>query len=281
MTNGGGASRINKRWKGARRAPTIIWILPFVICHFAAAAGAAAAAPGGERPARVVYLFRDSLWSADPDGGRARSLTKGMAVYAYDVTADGERVAFAAGTWRGERKRRELVDSEIWVVKADSTGLRRLVVPSKAGAVRARVGQLRWSPDGQSLAFDLVGERGSGPGGGMLFVVRLGEGTARRAASEPVASFAWTPAGGITYRPVGQGPAQTAGSSPSPNVIPTAAPPLPPGAVPQPQPSLSARSPAEDPSGVRGLPAGGVAGRGPGVGGEPLPGSRGVGAGAD
>ena len=267
MTNGGGAAPILQKKGGARRAPTIIWILSFVICHLAAAA------PGGERPARVVYLFRDSLWSADPDGRHPRSLTKGMAVYAYDVTADGGRVAFAAGTWRGDRKRRELVDSEIWVVNADGTGLRRLLVPPKAGAPSARVGQLRWSPDGESLAFDLVSDRRSGPGGGMLFVVRPREGAARRAASEPVASFAWTAAGEITYRTVGQSPAQTRVSAPSPSVIPTAAPPLPPDAVPQPQPSLAAPSPAEA--------SAGVGGQGSGVGERISPGSRGVGAGAD
>jgi hypothetical protein len=262
MTNGGGAAPVKNKMGGARRALSAIWILSFVICH-SPAPSAAAAAPVGAPPARVVYLFRDSLWSADPDGTRPRSLTKGMAVYAYDVTFDGQRVAFAAGTWRGDRKRRELVESEIWVINADGTDLRRLVAPIKAGASHSRVGQMRWSPNGQSLAFDLVGESRSGPNGGTLYVLRLSEGTARRAASELVTSFAWTATGEITYRTVRQSPAQPGASSPSPAMSRTAAPPLPPDAVPQPQPSLPAQHPAGAPATVSG------------------PGSRGVGAGAD
>ncbi len=263
MTHCSWALPILKKKIGARSAPTSIWILSLVIGHSVGAVlglALAVAPAGAEGPQRVVYLFRDTLWSAHPDGTRARPLTKGMAVYAFDVTADGKRVAFAAGAWKGERRRRKLVASEVWVVNADGTGLRRLAGPSRARGTPARVGHLRWSPDGQSLAFDVVGDRNAPRGGAVLYVVRLPDGAARRAAPGLVASFAWTAEGQIRYQeatpanggqPEGHAAPAAAGSSPANSppageVTAATVPPLPPGAVPQPQPDL-VRPPAASP----------------------------------
>jgi hypothetical protein len=238
----------------------------------ALAVGIVAAKPGGAVSAegaasgaarRVVYLFRDALWSADADGAQARALTRGMAVYAYDVTPDGNRVAFAAGAWQGERKRRELVESGVWLVNANGTGLRRLAVPTAGRSARARVGHLRWSPDGKALAFDVVGGRSSRTGGGTLYVVHPPDGRATAVVKTPVHGFEWMPDGRIKYRQPGPGeegladwvvtpngapparlpdppaPPAEAKAAPAPaQAVATAAPPVPPGAVPQPQPPL-------------------------------------------
>lgn len=267
MTNGGWISPTLPRKAGARGARAAIGILSLVICHWLAEGGATAA-PAGVPPRRVVYLFRDALWSAEADGSRPRPLTQGMAVYAFDLSADGGRVAFAAGTWRGARKRRELVENGVWVVNADGTELRRLTGQAKTGALGARVGHLRWSPDGRSLAFDVVGERNATPGGGTLYVVRLPEGKAHRAAPEPVASFSWTADGQITYQrtapssPPASGPAvpmhPSAGkaTAPTPREATTAvAPPVPPAAVPQERPISPASAPSGGGAPMAGLPA--------------------------
>ena len=237
------------------------------------AAGGESATEGAAR--RVVYLFRDALWAADADGARARPLTRGVAVYAYDVTPDGNRVAFAAGAWQGERKRRELVESEVWLVNANGTGLRRLAGPAAGRGPRARVGHLRWSPDGKTLAFDVVGGRSSRTGGGTLYVVHALDGKASAVVKAPVHGFEWTPDGRIKYRqpipgepglaewivtPNGAPPARLpdadapAGPEASPagaQAVAAAAPPVPPGAVPQPQPrpepAFSAAAPAHAP----------------------------------
>ncbi len=289
MTNFGSAWRILHTFNGAPGAPTAIGHWKLVIGHCAAALalalGIVAAKPGGAVSAegaasatarRVVYLFRDALWSADADGAQARALTRGMAVYAYDVTPDGARVAFAAGAWQGDRKRRELVESGVWLVNTNGTGLRRLSVPTAGRGARARVGHLRWSPDGKDLAFDVVGGGSSRAGGGTLYVVHPPDGKATAAVKAPVHSFEWTPEGRIKYRqpiPGEEGlaewvvtpngapparlpdhpapPAEAKASPATAHAVATAAPPVPPGAVPQPQPplepALSAAAPAHAP----------------------------------
>ncbi|HEY7678532.1 MAG TPA: hypothetical protein VIG69_15775 [Candidatus Methylomirabilis sp.] len=227
-----------------------------VVWH--AAAGAAA----GE--GRIIYLYRDALWSANPDGTGARPLTRGMPVYAYDVAPDGGRVAFAVGAWRGDRKRRELVGSELWVVNADGAGLRRLALPAKVRGPLKRVGRLQWSRDGQYLAFDVPGGPTARAGGGALFAVHLADGAVHAVARGQVQAFEWTPDGQIRYRqavpgeegqaewlvspagaphplpassatpagrPAADTTAATTGNDPA-----TAPPPLPPDAAPAPQP---------------------------------------------
>jgi hypothetical protein len=213
---------------------------------------------------RIVYLFRDALWSANPDGSGARPLTKGMSVYAYDVAPDGGRVAFAVGAWRGDRKRRELVESEVWVVNADGAGLRRLAASSKVHGALKRVGRLQWSRDGQYLAFDMPAGPAARAGGGALIAVHLADGAVHPVARGPVHTFQWTPDGQIMYRqavPGEEGQAEWVVSpdgAPHPRLVSSAAPagkppgnapaasgardiaaappPLPPGAVPAPQP---------------------------------------------
>jgi len=252
---------------GARGALGVIWILSIALWH----APAVAAAEGGA--GRIIYLYRDALWSANPDGAGARPLTRGMPVYAYVVAPDGGRVAFAVGAWRGNRKRRELVGSEVWVVNADGAGLRRLAAPSKIHGALKRVGRLQWSPDGQYLAFDVAGGPAGRAGGGALIAVHLADGAVHAVARGPVQTFEWTPAGQIKYRqatpgeggeaewtvspagaphPVLASPAAPAGNPPpgppaaaAGNEAAPAPPPLPPGAVPAPQPApLSPSSPA-------------------------------------
>ena len=232
------------------------------------ASAAAEGAEGSEAAARSgIYLFRDALWSANADGTQARPLTKGMSVYAYDVAPDGTRVAFAAGAWQGDRKRRELVGNGVWLVNADGTGLRRLDVPPAAKGPQGRVGQLRWSPDGRSLAFDMVGGRSPHEGGGMLYVLHPPDGKVLSLVKGPVHGFEWTPDGRIKYRQTAPGeaaptewvvapnrtaPKRLAGTGQveagAPQAVTrtgaTAAPPVPPGAVPQPQPQLVPPPPA-------------------------------------
>ncbi len=291
MTNSGGTSRfITGKMKGAPGAPTAIWILSFVICHSAAVAlalafavGTSAVAFGSEAAAeggagRIIYVFRDALWSANPDGTGARPITRGMPVYAYDVAPGGARVAFAVGTWRGDRKKRELVESGVWVVNADGAGLRKLAGPSKVHGPLKRVGHLHWSPDGRFIAFDVPGGQSARAGGGALFAIHLPDGALRAVAREPVQTFEWTPDGQIRYRPANPGddghaewlvspvgaprprvaspepaaaapashaaaPPAGAFGSPAGREVVAAPPPLPPGAIPAPQPSSPPSSP--------------------------------------
>jgi hypothetical protein len=196
-----------------------------------------------------------------------------MSVYAFVVAPDGGRVAFAVGAWRGNRKRRELAGSEVWVVNADGAALRRLAAPSKAHGALKRVGRLQWSRDGQYLAFDVpVGPAGRARGSG-LFAIHLADGAVHAVARGPVQTFEWTADGQLKYRqavPGGEGEAEwmvspagaphpVLASSPAPAEKPPASapvpavghgdapapPPLPPGAVPAPQsPPPSPASPA-------------------------------------
>ncbi len=277
--------------RGARGAPTAMWILAFVMCH-AAAAAAAGGPPAAAGAGRIIYLFRDALWSANPDGTGARPLTKGMPVYAYDVAPDGGRVAFAVGAWRGDRKRRELVESEVWVVNADGAGLRKLVAPAKVHGALKRVGRLQWSRDGQYLAFDAPGGPPGRAGGGALFAVHLADGAVHAVARGPVQAFGWTPDGQIKYRQAAPGEGGlgewvvSPGGAPHPHLVspavpgdpgpaagPTPAgapasatgraiaatpPPIPPGAVPAPQPPSP--PPASQAAAGRGPTAGSGAG---------------------
>jgi hypothetical protein len=198
----------------------LLWALALLL----AMAGVGAAQDGGgPDPGRVVYVYRDALWSADRDGSRARPLTRGLAVYAYDVTADGARVAFAAGAWHGERKHRELAESALWMVKVDGTGLHRIGAVPAAHGGRPHVGRIRWAPDGKSFAFDVVSDRDRRAGGG-LYVARVADGSVHRAAGGPADAFAWTPAGQLTYHARGAAPPQAA---PPPAVTRAAAPPSP------------------------------------------------------
>jgi hypothetical protein len=187
-----------------------------------------------------------------------------MSVYAYDVAPDGGRVAFAVGAWRGDRKRRELVESEVWVVNADGAGLRRLAASSKAHGALKRVGRLQWSRDGQYLAFDTPAGPAARAGGGALIAVHLADGAVHAVTRGPVHAFQWTPDGQIKYRqavpgeggqaewvvspagapqprlvasaaPAGKPPAGAPAAAAGPEAA-AAPPPLPPDAVPAPQP---------------------------------------------
>ena len=256
------------RTNGAGGAPTVIGILSLIICHSllagVASVAQAAAAQTAESRRIIYYLFRDSLWSANPDGAGARPITRGMLVYAFEVAPDGAHVAFAVGTWRGDRRKRDLVESEVWLVNADGSGLHKLVGPSNIHRPLKRVGHLHWSPDGRSLAFDVAGGRAP-RGGGSLFAVHLLEGSVHAVAHGPIRSFEWTPDGQIRYRPALAGddgqaewlvspvgaPHPQAVSSPAPSAVQppvnasppsggmdvtTTPPPLPPGSVPAAQP---------------------------------------------
>lgn len=264
VPDGGGGPRIII--DGARPTSSLRGIVPCLMCHGAAAAltlalvgSAAATTFAGEAPAarRMVYLYRDALWSADPDGRQARPLTKGLSVYAYDVTPDGSRVAFAAGAWQGDRRRRDLTESAVWIANADGTGARRVAGPLAVQGSEARVGRLRWSPDGTVLAYDVVAGKPAGAGG-MLFVVHPAHGKASAVVPTPVAGFEWTPDGRIKYRlaapggeaaewivsPDGSRPARlpdarhtaVKDADVAEPFVRSSAPPLPPEAVPQSQP---------------------------------------------
>ncbi len=258
-----------------------------VACAVALASDAAVGGQAGGGAGRVIYLFRDALWSANPDGSGARPITRGLPVYAYDVAPDGARVAFAVGAWRGERKRRELVESEVWVVNVDGTGLRKVAGPSRARGSLVRVGHLRWSPDGVALAFDVLGGRATHAGGGTLYALHLPDGTAHAVARGTVQTFEWTPDGQLKYRqavaggsevagwvvspvgtpsPAAAGPARgKSGAVPPPAAFPptgppaalpsadrkpvaTAPPPLPPGAISAPQPPSPPSAPPAVPA---------------------------------
>lgn len=97
------------------------------------------------------------------------------------ISPDGTRVTFTLATtdWTGNQR-----VPGVWHVKADGSGLRRLV--GEAGAHSAR-----WSPDGASIAFLL---RGS------VFVVPALEGTPRQVSKRAgVSDIAWHPDGSTIY----------------------------------------------------------------------------------
>jgi TolB protein len=87
---------------------------------------------------RVVYNFRDQLWTADTSRTDSTQLIDNDFTNNQDPawSPDGQRIAWTAVTDDG---------SELWVMRADGTGKQRLAGPI--------AGQPSWKPDSKRLVF--------------------------------------------------------------------------------------------------------------------------------
>lgn len=84
-------------------------------------------------PAMLPQGVQQDIWSVDVDGGAARKLAPG---YAPTVSPDGATLAY-------------IYLNQIWTVDLRGAAAK----PQQLLHTRGRVGALRWSPDGKSLAF--------------------------------------------------------------------------------------------------------------------------------
>jgi Tol biopolymer transport system component len=160
----------------------------------------------------IVYTFWDfdsalsGLYAVDPDGSNGRFLTGD-----YDVdpvwSPDGTSIAFRSQ--RGCNQANSVCHFDLFVVKANGTGLRRLTTFSGLD-----VGGMSWSPDGSRFAFagavlprDLSSREG-------LYVVNAdGSGLRWLVSAPPGASASWpdwSPDGSkIAYNVVAAGDTST------------------------------------------------------------------------
>ena len=107
--------------------------------------GARRVVPGGSMYAdwvsgdRIAYLQGSSLWITSSDGAHQRKIVEGSsarAVYEFDVSPDGEWIAFLVGS-----------SSAVHIVKSDGTGHREISDKGITGLTVA------WSPDNRTLAY--------------------------------------------------------------------------------------------------------------------------------
>jgi Tol biopolymer transport system component len=107
--------------------------------------GARRVVPGGSMYAdwvsgdRIAYLQDASLWVTSVDGAHRRKIVSGSSarfVYEFDVSPDGEWIAFLWGS-----------SSAVHIVGSDGTGLRQVSDKGMTGLTVA------WSPDGRTLAY--------------------------------------------------------------------------------------------------------------------------------
>jgi len=88
---------------------------------------------------RIAVVLGDAIWVIDANGA-GRALLAGAPAHAPAWSPDGRQIAYEVGRGRA-------LGADIWVMKADGSGKRRLVngqFPS-------------WSPDGSRIAFDRLG----------------------------------------------------------------------------------------------------------------------------
>lgn len=152
---------VDPDWRGERPAgrkprqrkvqPEVAWKLPYKSDGM------------GYMLAREIHLFR-----VDVDSGEHRQLTDGaFDVLAFDVAADGRRLAYAR-TRAGRFGHR----TDLWVCDADGGNARQLT--HDLATVMSPV----WSPDGRWIAFSATGPEGDAQTN--LFVLELASGQARR-----------------------------------------------------------------------------------------------------
>ena len=115
--------------------------LVIAVTWLAAAADASSATYLG-KPGLIAYLRGYDIWVAQPDGRNARQLTNTAANKWTNedasFSADGKQIAFTSNR-NG--------NSDIYVMNADGTGLRRVTTHA------AKEFKPTWSPDGKQLAF--------------------------------------------------------------------------------------------------------------------------------
>jgi Tol biopolymer transport system component len=131
----------------------------------------------GRRLAFTRTSYRFQTWRVDlPVGGRKESppvlvgeSTRGD--FGAQYSPDGKRMAFIS-TRSGNR--------EIWTSAIDGSS------PAQVTALGSWIGNLRWSPDGQSITFYATAEGGNHE----IFTVRAGGGKSRRLTDHPAADRA-------------------------------------------------------------------------------------------
>jgi TolB protein len=150
---------------------------------------------GGPSSGGAPGIYGGNAWSPDgrkiaftdrygrvavinPDGSRRRRLTRRASVVwsGASWSPDGRELAFA-----GNRA--------IWVVRANGTGLRRLVSAAAAGLDVGSTGGLGlpvWAPDGRKLAFDTRK--------GLVYVINR-DGSGMRSVGHMAKWPAWSPDG--------------------------------------------------------------------------------------
>jgi TolB protein len=138
--------------------------------------GGNAWSPGGRKIAFTDRYGRVAV--INPDGSRRRRLTRRASIRwsGASWSPDGRELAFA-----GNRA--------IWVVRANGTGLRRLVTATAAGLDVGSTGGLGlpvWSPDGRKLTFDTRK--------GLVYVINR-DGSGMRSVGRMAGGPSWSPDG--------------------------------------------------------------------------------------
>jgi Tol biopolymer transport system component len=154
------------------------------------------------------------LWRMSVEGGPARQLVGSVNAMGVAMSAEGHRLAYTQQTsdwdiWRLDSRRSTRDEArfiastrfdgnaqfspdghrvvftsarsggfEIWVADSEGGNLLRLTSLGKAGSV----GSPRWSPDGESIAFDFLAE---GDTGADILVVNASGGPTRRVTTAP------------------------------------------------------------------------------------------------
>ena len=139
------------------------------------------------------------LWSLSILGGTPRLLNEEG--WMASVSPDGSQIAFVKGTGFGDS------GQEIWVMNANGSDARRLVVSINGGLVTSPV----WSPDGRAIAY-LETIFGVYVSKNVIKLLDVAQGVSREILSSPGLDMglAWLPDGRLLYtmddpmpRPVG------------------------------------------------------------------------------
>ena len=124
---------------------------------------------GGRLAFSRTQAHNSDIWRLGSDGKPSPFLTSSLVDDAPQYSPDGGRVAFSSG--RGG-------DSvAIWTANADGTGVNQITKIASP-----KCGTPRWSPDGQSIAFEASGKAG---GGWDIWVVEANGGSPRQVTHSP------------------------------------------------------------------------------------------------